>query len=376
VAAQGEGRRAPDRRAVALAERGAPVSVRAETAYPVSVASARVRVAAFAPHLREHGVEVHYRPNLTDEEYGAISSDAGPLRKAGELARASGRMFVRRLGRSEDGLLLVHRLRFLMPVPGLEPARSPDAYDFDDALYLGSILASNRRFRLLKREAEHWLAYVRRARLVIAGNDHLATRAREHARRVEVVPSCVDPTAQPTREHGETEVVTIGWVGSRSTSADLREVLPVVDRLNQRGVRVRLVLIGPGPLEFSAPWLEQRHWSQASEAEELAGLDLGIMPLPDNEWTRGKCGYKLLQYFSAGVPAVASPVGINMRIIGEGRERGLLAATPEQWSSSLEDLIRDHEARAEMGAAARRFVEDEYSYQRWAPELAALLSEL
>jgi glycosyltransferase involved in cell wall biosynthesis len=100
------------------------------------------------------------------------------------------------------------------------------------------------------------------------------------------------------------------------------------------------------------------------------------MPLVDSEWTRGKCGYKLLQYFSAGVPAVASPVGVNRDIVGRGGERGLLASTPEEWSSALEELIRDHAARAEMGGAARRLAELEYSYQRWAPELAALLAAL
>ena len=167
----------------------------------------------------------------------------------------------------------------------------------------------------------------------------------------------MDPSAQPTREHGEREVVTIGWIGSRSTSDDLREVLPIVGRLNERGVKARLVLIGAGPLEFTAPCLERRPWSEASEADELASFDIGIMPLPDNEWTRGKCGYKLLQYFAAGVPAVASPVGVNTRIVGDRRERGLLAATPQEWSSSLEELVKDHQARGRDGsrrAALRR----------------------
>jgi len=351
-------------------------NVVAETAYPISAASARVRVAAFAPHLREHGVGLRFRPNLTDAEYRAISSDANTVRKARALARASARLVAAHVRRSEAGPLLVHRLRFLVPIPGLEPARVVDAYDFDDALYMGSILDPNRRFRRLKREAEHWLAYVRRARLVIAGNEHLAARAREHASRVEMIPSCVDPAGQPTRRQEEREAVTIGWIGSRSTSDDLRQVLPVIGRLHERGLKARLVLIGAWPLELTAPWLVQRPWSESSEGEELASLDIGIMPLPDNEWTRGKCGYKLLQYFSAGVPAVASPVGVNKAIIGERKERGLLATTPEEWSEALEELIRDHEARREMGAAARRFVESEYSYQRWAPELASLLADL
>jgi glycosyltransferase involved in cell wall biosynthesis len=272
--------------------------------------------------------------------------------------------------------MLVHRLRFLAPVPGLEPTRAVDAYDFDDALYLGSILASNRRFAWVKREGERWRSYTARARLVIAGNANLAAHARAHARRVEVVPSCVDPNVQQTRQHGEPEVVTIGWIGSRSTVDQLRAVLPVIAGLNESRTRARLVLVGTGGIGYEADWLEQREWSLAREAEDLASFDVGIMPLPDTEWTRGKCGYKLLQYFAAEVPAVASPVGVNKRIVGEDRERGLLATTREDWSTALEELITDHQARAEMGAEARRFVEREYSYQRWAPELAGMLADL
>ena len=350
--------------------------ITAQTAYPASVPSARVRVAAFARHLSPHGVDLSYEPTLTDAEYRKITSEDGTVRKARTLSRGALRLIARNALRSDDGPLLVHRLRHLITVPGLEPARGVDAYDFDDALYLGSTLEQNWRFGWLKREAEHWRAYVGRARLVIAGNAILAARAREYADRVEVIPSCVDPTGQPTREHAERERVTIGWIGSRSTADTLRDVLPVIDRLNESGLRARLVLIGAGPLEFTAPWVEQHPWSEASEASELASLDIGIMPLPDTQWTRGKCGYKLLQYFSAGVPAVASPVGVNREIVGEGRERGLLATTQEEWFSSLEELIRDHQRRSEMGATARRFAESDYSYQRWAPELAGLLAGL
>lgn len=347
----------------------------AETAYPLSAPSPRVRLAAFEPFLAEHGVELRVHPNLTEEEYSAIASDGAAPRKALNLARAAGRL-LRRRRTPVDELLLVHRLRFLVQLPTVEPAEDVDAYDFDDALYLGSILAANRRFRLLKREAETWSAYVRRARLVIAGNDHLAARARELARRVEVVPSCVDPGRQRLHEHGERDPVTIGWIGSRSTVDQLRTVLPAIEALNRSRVRARLVLVGVGGLAYEAGWLEERAWSLDSERDDLASFDFGIMPMPDTEWTRGKCGYKLLQYFSAGVPAVASPVGVNRLIVGEDRERGLLATTHAEWSKALDELVSDHSARAEMGANARSFVEREYSYERWAPELAGMLSEL
>jgi glycosyltransferase involved in cell wall biosynthesis len=101
---------------------------------------------------------------------------------------------------------------------------------------------------------------------------------------------------------------------------------------------------------------------------------VGIMPLPDNDWSRGKCGYKLLQYFSAGVPAIASPVGVAPSLIGE--EHGLTARSADDWKVALESLLGDVEERRERGAAARKFVERNYSYQRWAPELAALFRSL
>jgi glycosyltransferase involved in cell wall biosynthesis len=351
--------------------------VTAETTYPIEAPSARVRLADFAPHLRRHGVELQYKPTLGLAEYRMLTSHVNAVRKGVALARAGTRLALRDVRARHDALLLVHRLRFLAPIPGAEPPRHVDVYDFDDALYLGSTFLANRRFGWVKREAERWRSYVDRARLVIAGNAHLADRAREHAERVEVVPSCVDPERQPLREHGERDVVTIGWIGSQSTTDQLRDVLPAIAALNEDGLRARMVLVGAEPVFFGNPaWLERKAWSLDSERADLSSFDVGIMPLPDTEWARGKCGYKLLQYFSAGVPAIASPVGVNSSIVGEDEQRGLLASTHEAWRSALARLVADAHARAEMGANARAFVEREYSYERWAPELAGLLNEL
>jgi glycosyltransferase involved in cell wall biosynthesis len=258
-------------------------------------------------------------------------------------------------------------------VPRLDPPRRIDAYDLDDALFIGSPAEANRRFQWVKREAQRCIEYLRRARLVIAGNAYLADRAASHSRRIEVVPSCVDPTAQPLREHGADEVVRIGWIGSRTTSEYVRPLLPIVETLNRRSLPVRLVLIGADP-EISGEFVEHRPWRLETQASELARLDVGLMPLPDTEWTRGKCGYKILQYYAAGIPAVASPVGVNARLLDGGH--GLPASTPEQWRAALEQLVGDVAERRERGAAARAFVEREYSYERWAPEVAGLLRSL
>ena len=289
-----------------------PLRILGETAYPAVVPSARVRIADLAPFLDEHGVLLEHRPTLTDEEYGVLASRSSAVRKTAVLARAAARSA---RARPAHDLLLVHRLRLLAPLPGIDPPRRLDVYDLDDALYLGSAAEVNRRFAWAKQEARRCVAMMRRARLVLAGNAYLASSAGEHARRVEVVPSCVDPERQPVRAHADTETVTIGWIGSSSTSRYLEPVLAIIARMVERGVGVRLVTVG-ADLDARAPWLESRPWELSRQAEDLASFDVGIMPLPDSEWTRGKCGYKVLQYFSAGVPAVASPVGVDTRAGG------------------------------------------------------------
>lgn len=191
--------------------------------------------------------------------------------------------------------------------------------------------------------------------------------------RVEIVPSCVDPSRQPLRVHESADVVTVGWIGSQTTSEYLKPLLPVFAALNDRSLRARLVLVGADPA-LRAEWIEHRSWSRAREAADLASFDIGIMPLPDTDWARGKCGYKILQYFSAGVCAIASPVGVTRDLIGD--DRGLMASSDQEWRSALEALVNDAARRRESGAAARTFVEREFSYDRWAPELAAMLRTL
>lgn len=348
------------------------LSVHAETAYPASAPGARVRLIEFAPFLRECGVSLPVRSTLTDAEYAKVISPGSAAGKAKVLGSAALRLSNRH--RVEDGrLFLLHRLRFLFPLPGIDPPGRLDIYDFDDALFVGSTMDGNRNFAWLKREAERWHTYTRRSRLVLAGNSYLASRAMEHCQRVEVVPSCVDPSIQPVRVHEDRETVRIGWIGSQSTVPYLSQLLPLFQTLHDSGRKFELVIVGGGDIT-SASWARSQAWNKEGESAFLAGLDLGIMPLPDDPWTRGKCGFKLLQYFSAGVPAVASPVGVNREIVGT--ERGLLASSDQEWLDALDQLIRDVETRRQMGENARRFVEDEFSYQQWAPRLADVLSTL
>jgi len=346
--------------------------VLAETAYPDSAPGARVRLGDFVPFLADCGVGLSVRPNLTNREYAVVISPGSPAGKARVLGAGAARLI--RDHRIEDGQVsMIHRLRSLLPLPGIDPPRHLDVYDFDDALFVGSTMEENRRFAWLKREAERWHSYTKKAKLVLAGSRYLADRASEHSSRVEVVPSCVDPSIQPLRIHGDVERVRIGWIGSQSTAVYLNQLLPVFEKLNARGRKFELVTVGAGD-QLPAEWAESHPWTRESEKGFLASFDIGVMPLPDDPWTRGKCGYKLLQYFSAGVPAIASPVGANLEILGP--ERGRFASTEAEWLEALETLILDSAIRREMGANARSFVEENYSYQRWAPRLAEMLRSI
>jgi glycosyltransferase involved in cell wall biosynthesis len=347
------------------------LAVDAHSAYPLVTPSPRVRIAAHVPFLLAENIDLSFSSFLTDDEYQVVTSSGSPSQKLAVVARCARRVASHK--RVSCELSMVHRLLSLVPIPGRDPAASVDVYDLDDALFVGSISAENAAFGFLKRERERCDAYLRRARLVLAGNAYLAGYASRSAVRVEVLPSCVDPSTQPLRPHHDVEVLTVGWLGSASTSVYLDAVIGVFESINRDALRMRLVTIGARPLP-GAPWLEQHAWTLDTENAMLARFDVGIMPMPDDPWTRGKCGYKLLRYFSAGVPAVGSPVGVNRALLTGGS--GIAAETHGQWKAGLEEYARDWKLRKQAGASARRFVEEQYSYQRWAPELAAMLRSL
>ncbi|MGA2009575.1 MAG: glycosyltransferase family 4 protein [Solirubrobacteraceae bacterium] len=344
------------------------LEVDAGSAYPVLTAGARVRVVAYIPFLRAHGVDLRFSSYVGCDEYRLMSGGGRHLAKVAVTARCAAR--VSRRAQRPGSLLMVHRLLSLVPVPGRDPPPVVNVYDFDDALFDESGAAGNGRWHRLKRERRRCLEHLRRATLVLAGNEYLASHASRYAKRVEILPSCVDPSVQRLRRHRDVDVPTVGWVGSATTAPYLRELLPVFRALNRDRVTIRLLTVGAGRLPHE-PWLEQRRWELESETDLLASLDIGVMPLPDDPWTRGKCGYKLLRYYAAGVPVVASPVGVNRRLLELGG--GLAASSAEQWRSALCELASDPLARRQSGLAGRRLVESDFSYQRWAPELSTML---
>jgi glycosyltransferase involved in cell wall biosynthesis len=242
-------------------------------------------------------------------------------------------------------------------------------YDFDDALPQERSLPPARKARLRAR----LLATASAADRVVAGNAWLAAMVREARRPVLLLPTPVDARRfrpLPARQPNDPPV--IGWSGTPGNLEYLAGIAPALRRLAEQ-LPYLLRVICSGPFHLPGVPIDNRRWTPDREVEDLASADLGIMPLADDPWTRGKCGYKLLLSMSCGLATVASPVGINAEIVVEGRT-GYLAATDAEWFEALAGLLQDPDRRARFGRAGRERILEAYSVERCYPRLRDFLS--
>ena len=306
---------------------------------------ARYRIGAFEAALNRAGVALQIEG----------LAPGGPSRLR-QLARA----------RSADAVILQRKLLGPAEFALLRRSARRLVFELDDAVFLRDSYHPRGESSLRR-----WSRFARIARgadLVIAGNDFLearAIRAGADPARVLRIPTCVDPSRYPTRRHEAAPELRLAWIGSSSTLRGIASQRLLWERLAGEipGLRLRLICdrsvdLGPLPVEFVP-------WSEAIEAGALAGADVGIAWVPDDSWSRGKCGLKVLQYFAAGLPVVANPVGVHLEQIAHGRS-GFLHDDADGWVSAIKALAIDPEARARMGRAARETVEQSYAVDRWA----------
>lgn len=339
--------------------------------YPASVPSHRVRLEQYVPYLASHGVRAVVRSLLDEHSYRS----GGPSLASAVARGAVGRLVdVLRAGRYDA--VLLHREAVPMPTALFERilARTSRRYvfDFDDAIYLPQPRPRSLLSAWLRSPAK-FRSMVAGADEVLAGNRLLADVARRHARSVTVIPTTVDTERFAPGGPRTDDSVVIGWIGSPSTAPYVDVVAPAIGEVLSRHPRAVFEMVGAPLRSGFGDRARARPWSLKREVEDLRGLDIGIMPLTDDEWTRGKCGYKALQYMSTGLATVGSPVGVATEIIEDGRT-GFLATSRPEWVDALSRLIRDAHLRRSLGSAARAFVEEHYSLRAWAPRfLDALL---
>ena len=351
------------------------LSVCALVPYPPGITpSQRYRIEQWQPILASDGIDVELWPFLEEEDLEVLYSPRRWPDKARMVLRATARRLgaVTRLERFD--VVLIHRAACLAGpalVERLIARRKPVVFDFDDAIYLLDTTAENRIFGWLKFPGKT-AALCRMSRHVVTGNDHLAGYARRYNGNVTVVPSSIDTERYaPIRKARETGRVVIGWTGSATSQAHLEAFAPVLRRIVARH-RVEIHVVSARPPDLGGVSVTWKRWTAAREVEDLREFDIGIMPLPDDEWTRGKSAFKALQCMGMGVPVVCSAVGASLELIRHG-ENGFLVSTPGEWDERLGHLIADASLRERVGMAGRRTVEERYSMQGSALSLGQAL---
>jgi glycosyltransferase involved in cell wall biosynthesis len=248
-------------------------------------------------------------------------------------------------------------------------------FDVDDAIYV----RKPRRLGDLPDESawrkQKFAATCRWVDAVAAGNDVLAGVARAAAREIVVLPTSIDAACYETTFAGSAEPPTIVWIGSPENLIYLDMIRPALARLSKRHPTLRLRVICSEFPDWNDVNVERVPWSSATEAHSLAGAHIGVMPLTDDAWSRGKCAFKLLQYMAAALPCVASPVGANTEAVLDGIT-GYHATSVDEWERSLEKLIRSPELRAELGAQGRQHVERRYALLSYRANYLTLLNRL
>jgi len=331
----------------------------------------RYRLEQWEPLLRERGVEITYAP-FEDDELHSVVYKPGQMGKKLQLVS---RNLARRLStiskaRKYDLVYILREAALLGPAffeRLLYQQRVPFVFDFDDAIFVTYRSPSNGYLSYLK-FASKTKTICRLASHVMVGNPYLAEYAGQVNDKVTVIPTTIDTEKYRLSEPRDSDgPLTIGWTGSYSTVQHLDTLRGALKKLAETE-NFRLRVIGTPAYEIAPVNVEAMQWRAATELEDLSAIDIGVMPLPDDKWSKGKCGLKALQFMALGVPTICSPVGVNTDII-QDNENGFLAATEAEWVEKLTRLLRSAELRRRLGQAGRATVEEKYSAVTQAPRV-------
>lgn len=325
----------------------------------------RFRLEQWAPHLaREHGITLDFvvfeSPQLTEllhahgrkpEKAALVLYDF--LRRAIPVAKA----------RSYDAVVVFREASLIGPAiweRAIAALGVPMLFDFDDAIWDVQISKANGIFSRLHFYGKT-KTIIAKSRGISAGNAYLASYARQFCDNVFIVPTSIELAKYPVLPESTSDRFVVSWSGSLSTLELFETARPALEELaKKRPLTVKVICNAPPDRPIAGAENVFVKWSEQGEAEALADCHVGVMPLPDTAFTRGKCGLKALQYMGVGRPVVISPVGMNVDLVQTG-ENGILASTTEEWVAALESLAESAALRARLGAAGRATVEGGYS---------------
>lgn len=352
------------------------IKVGAFVLYPLNTAPGqRYRIEQWATYLASQGITVEMLP-FADEALRQLLYEPGKqLAKAIGLVRCS----LRRVGllatlHRYDAIYLFRAAGIIGPAwleRLLQLSGKPIIFDFDDAIFYLHTAEANRKFGWLKFPGKT-AAICRLSSHVVVGNAWLADYARQFNAQVTIVPSSVEiDRFQPVTRYENKARVIVGWTGSSTSQTYLEAFVPMLRELVTRyDVELR-IHSDREPHLPGVPYV-WRPWAAETEAEEIRQFDIGLMPMPDVEWAKGKCAMKALLYMALGVPAVCTAIGANCEVI-QHDENGLLVKTDEEWLTNIGRLVHDATLRQRLGMAGRQTVEAKYSKQYAAQRFADVI---
>jgi len=341
--------------------------------------SQRFRFEQYFSLLQMHGFSCHLLPLLDEADDKIFYSKGNFMKKTGIAVRTffkrkNDLKFIR-----ENDIVFIQREAFMTGSLFFEKALKRKnvkmVYDFDDAIWLPNVSENNKKFEWLKNPSKT-SALITLADMVIAGNQYLASYAKKFNHSVYVIPTTIDTSYHRKKNETDSKTVCIGWTGSHTTIRHYESAVPALKKLKQKySDKIYFKVIGDAGYINTDLNIHGIEWFLKNELEQLSEIDIGIMPLPDNEWTRGKCGLKGLQYMALEIPSVMSPVGVNCEIVSDG-VNGFLAKDENEWIEKVSVLIENPEVRKKIGEEARKTVEEKYSVNSQKEKYLALFKKL
>ncbi len=348
-------------------------------------AASRTRVYQYLPFLRSNGIKYKVVPMVTGLLYkGAFILPENRIKKLLYVSFSLILNYIKSLQilalARYYNVIFIQRILIPKAIACfLKKINDNIVFDFDDAIYAieGSKTYLTNRLRTYRNR--RYLPYMLSiSKAVIVNNEYNKKFAEQFAKDIYIITSPIDTQRyRPDNEslpQKDREGVTIGWIGSATTTIYLNSLKDVFRTLSQK-YKITLKLIGAANFDIPEVKIVKKKWHLNTEVSELQGFNIGIMPLSDSDWTKGKGGFKLLQYLSMGIPAVTTPVGINTEIVQNGIN-GFLANSDEEWIQKLSRLIEDHRLRDELGKQGRQTVEERFSLKVNAPKLLKVLEKV
>jgi glycosyltransferase involved in cell wall biosynthesis len=321
------------------------------------------------PFLEQNGYRFTFSYLLNEEQDKIYYKPGNYFKKLKIAIAASSKRIYETIVSKKYDLIFVHREAYMLGTSFFERVMAnkvPMIFDFDDSIWIENVISEGNKKLAFLKNASKTSDIIKESALVFAGNDYLATYARKFNKEVVVVPTTIDTEKYQCKTKKKKDgALCIGWSGSFSTIEHFKTSITALQKIKEKyGTKVHFMIIGDENYYCKELQTQGLPWRPETEVDDLCKIDIGIMPLPDTDWARGKCGLKALQYMGLSIPTLMSPVGVNTDIV-QNAENGFLSVTEDEWILHLSTLVEEDELRQKIGAAGRQTVIDRYSVIRW-----------